>query len=174
MAAAILAIVKKRGKMHNPATDSGGVLLGKVKSIGARFPKAKEMKVGDAIVPLVTLSSLPLALTKVTGFEGPPLHLLSKSFQIIFIDDFFLYLGDLIRVEGVAVLQGQHRFAIVPPEFPLTLALHALDVSSLIPQLKRVLDDLRRDCTSQTPNMLIMGCGNAGQVAVLTFNIGVR
>ena len=34
MAARILEIVVARGKMHNPETDSGGILLGTVADVG--------------------------------------------------------------------------------------------------------------------------------------------
>ena len=37
MAARILEIVAARGKMHNPETDSGGVLLGTVTAVGERY-----------------------------------------------------------------------------------------------------------------------------------------
>ena len=37
MAARILEIVAERGKMHNPDTDSGGILLGTVADAGERF-----------------------------------------------------------------------------------------------------------------------------------------
>ena len=37
MAARILEIVAARGKMHNPETDSGGILLGTVADVGRRY-----------------------------------------------------------------------------------------------------------------------------------------
>src|SRR3954465_9408090 len=40
MAARILEIVGDRGKMHNPETGSGGVLLGTVSAVGERFADA--------------------------------------------------------------------------------------------------------------------------------------
>ena len=39
-------IVSTRGKMHNPVTDSGGVLIGKVIELGKDAPaKARGLKV---------------------------------------------------------------------------------------------------------------------------------
>src|SRR5882724_5820651 len=37
MADRILEIVEARGKLHNPETESGGVLLGKVAAVGDRY-----------------------------------------------------------------------------------------------------------------------------------------
>src|SRR6476620_7090760 len=37
MAARIVEIVESRGKMHNPETESGGVLLGTVVGVGERY-----------------------------------------------------------------------------------------------------------------------------------------
>ncbi|MEX2105199.1 MAG: L-erythro-3,5-diaminohexanoate dehydrogenase, partial [Bacilli bacterium] len=34
----ILSIIHERGKMHNPVTGSGGMLIGRVKECGADFP----------------------------------------------------------------------------------------------------------------------------------------
>jgi L-erythro-3,5-diaminohexanoate dehydrogenase len=54
----ILSIVEERGKLQNPVTGSGGMLIGTVKEIGNEFP-ANRLKVGDRIATLVSLS-LPL------------------------------------------------------------------------------------------------------------------
>src|SRR3954451_23606965 len=43
MADRILAIVARRGKMHNPETDSGGVALGTVTAVGERFTDPPEL-----------------------------------------------------------------------------------------------------------------------------------
>ena len=39
MAKKIFGITCSRGKMHNPETNSGGVLIGKIREIGSRFFK---------------------------------------------------------------------------------------------------------------------------------------
>ena len=44
---AIAAIIKDRGKMHNPVTQSGGVLLGTVTEVGPESPL--KLKPGDRI-----------------------------------------------------------------------------------------------------------------------------
>ena len=50
----ILSIVKEKGKMQNPVTGSGGMLIGKVKQVGSLFPD-QTLKVGEKIATLVSL-----------------------------------------------------------------------------------------------------------------------
>jgi L-erythro-3,5-diaminohexanoate dehydrogenase len=54
----ILSIVAERGKMQNPVTGSGGMLIGTVREIGPDFPDRKLQK-GDRIATLVSLSLTP-------------------------------------------------------------------------------------------------------------------
>src|SRR5215831_12015518 len=35
---ALLTLVKERGKLHNRATNSGGMLIGKVRTVGVDYP----------------------------------------------------------------------------------------------------------------------------------------
>ena len=54
----ILGIVNERGKMQNPVTGSGGMFIGKVAYIGEDLDL--DIKVGDKIASLVSLSMTPL------------------------------------------------------------------------------------------------------------------
>src|SRR5215208_984384 len=58
-------IVRARGKMHNPVTGSGGILLGRVREIGARHPANGVLRPGDRIVTLVSLTLTPLRLERI-------------------------------------------------------------------------------------------------------------
>ena len=49
--AEVLAIVAERGKMHNPVTGSGGMLVGTVEAVGSDSPLGLE--VGDRVATLV-------------------------------------------------------------------------------------------------------------------------
>src|SRR5512142_2416121 len=40
IAGEVLRIVRARGKMHNPVTGSGGVLMGRVRAVGPAHPAA--------------------------------------------------------------------------------------------------------------------------------------
>src|SRR5690242_16948501 len=68
--ARILEIVNtERGKMHNPVTNSGGVLLGVVREIGSAV-KREGWKIGTSVVPLASLSCLPLRLGRLGEIHG--------------------------------------------------------------------------------------------------------
>lgn len=57
VATQIMEIIAARGKMHNPVTNSGGVLVGRVREVGsgvaeARGAGASDLRVGQLIVPV--------------------------------------------------------------------------------------------------------------------------
>jgi L-erythro-3,5-diaminohexanoate dehydrogenase len=104
MAARIAEIVKTCGKMHNPVTGSGGMLVGRVADLG---PGRTEPAVGTRIATLVSLTLTPLAL------EGIP-HLDPSS--------------EKVKVDATAILFGSGIYAEVPPDLPDEVALGVLDV----------------------------------------------
>src|ERR1700722_17170775 len=57
---ALLALVRHRGKLHNPVTNSGGMLTGVVRRAGPGFPNAPVP--GTRIATLVSLTLTPLHL----------------------------------------------------------------------------------------------------------------
>ena len=61
----ILDIVNERGKMQNPVTGSGGMFIGTVKAIGEDLQGKIDLKVGDKIASLVSLSLTPLKINKI-------------------------------------------------------------------------------------------------------------
>lgn len=115
----ILSIVEERGKMQNPVTGSGGMLIGTVKEIGQNFPKNK-LKVGDRIATLVSLSLTPLKINSIKK--------LSPS-------------SDQIDVDAQAILFESGLFAILPDDIPEKLALAALDVAGAPAQVDRLVTE---------------------------------
>jgi L-erythro-3,5-diaminohexanoate dehydrogenase len=57
---ALLTLVRDRGKLHNPVTNSGGILTGVVRRAGSDFPNAPAP--GARIATLVSLTVTPLHL----------------------------------------------------------------------------------------------------------------
>lgn len=137
---AIRTIVEARGKMHNPVTNSGGVLLGRVKAIGDQR-KDFNLNVGDPIIPLTSVTTIPLQLTEVGEIHG-----------------------DRVVVKGTAVLFRSYPYSGIPKGFTPEAALAALDISSLVPQVKRVMNFDNCGCCS-SERFLIIGCGKAGITA---------
>lgn len=115
----IISIVEERGKMQNPITGSGGMLLGTVKAIGEDFPD-KKLKVGDKIATLVSLSLTPLKLREILKLE-------TNSHQIDVIAE--------------AILFESGIYAILPDDIPEKLVLAALDVAGAPAQVDRLVKD---------------------------------
>ncbi len=101
---AVLAIVAERGKMQNPVTGSGGMLLGTVRAVGPDSPLG--LRVGDRIATLVSLTLTPLRITA-TDWDGE---------------------GEQVPCTGTAVLFGRSIAAVLPEDLPDALALSVLDV----------------------------------------------
>ena len=59
----MLDIVAKAGKHKNPWTGSGGMLIGTVEEIGPAY--VGDLKVGDKIATLVSLSLTPLVIDEI-------------------------------------------------------------------------------------------------------------
>ncbi|WP_224242733.1 L-erythro-3,5-diaminohexanoate dehydrogenase [Hyalangium gracile] len=107
IAARIQEIVRERGKMQNPVTGSGGMLLGRVKEIGPKHPAREALKPGDRIATLVSLSLTPLVIEEIKAVH-PEI--------------------DRVDIRGHAILFASGIYAKLPSDMPDTLALAALDV----------------------------------------------
>lgn len=115
----ILKIVDERGKMQNPVTGSGGMLIGTVEKIGVDFPD-KTLKVGDKIATLVSLSLTPLKIDEI------------KKVNIS---------NDQVDIEGKAVLFESGIYAVLPKDVPEKLALAALDVAGAPAQVEKLVKE---------------------------------
>ena len=115
----ILSIVNERGKMQNPVTGSGGMLIGTVKEIGADFP-AYKLKVGDKIATLVSLSLTPLKIEKILSISAD---------------------SEQIDVVAQAILFESGIYAVLPDDIPEKLALAALDVAGAPAQVDRLVTE---------------------------------
>jgi len=112
MADRVAEIVSARGKMHNPVTGSGGVLVGRVSEVGGAYPRdaldgVDALEPGDRVVPLASLSLIPLALDEVGPVQAASPH---------------------IPVRGRAILPPIVPWSRVPDDLPHTLVVSALDV----------------------------------------------
>ncbi len=107
MARHSLDIIAKRGKHHNPDTGSGGMLLGTVKEIGPRLA-ARDLKVGDRIATLVSLSLTPLKVDEVISVNKDTCQ---------------------VKVKGEAILFETGIYAKIPSDMDEALALAILDVA---------------------------------------------
>ena len=115
----ILDIVNNRGKMQNPVTGSGGMLIGKIKQVGSKFPN-QELKVGDKIATLVSLSLTPLKIKKINSINIE---------------------NDQVNIEGEAILFESGIYAKVPTDMDEHLVLAALDVAGAPAQVDKLVKE---------------------------------
>lgn len=114
----MMEIVKKRGKHHNPVTGSGGMFIGTVRSIGSHLQKKRELKVGDRIASLVSLTLTPLVIEEVRT-----IHLDTAQ----------------VDIKGQAILFESGIYAVLPDDLPEKLALAALDVAGAPAQTAKLV-----------------------------------
>lgn len=81
---AILEIVEARGKFQDPVSKSGGILIGRVKEIGADLQGRKDLQVGDKIATLVSLSLTPLKIYEITDLDLDTEQVYCKADAVLF------------------------------------------------------------------------------------------
>ncbi|QOR34789.1 L-erythro-3,5-diaminohexanoate dehydrogenase [Clostridium sp. 'deep sea'] len=114
----MLDTVAKRGKHHNPVTGSGGMLIGTVEKIGNKLQGKTDLKIGDKLATLVSLSLTPLQITKIKKIK---------------VDT------DQVDIEGKAILFESGIYAKLPTDMPEKLALSVLDVAGAPAQVARLV-----------------------------------
>lgn len=103
----MIGIVEERGKHQNPVTGSGGMLIGTVEEIGPALEGKTDLKVGDKIATLVSLSLTPLRIDEILEVRPEV---------------------DQVDIKGKAILFESGIYAKLPEDIPENLALAVLDV----------------------------------------------
>ncbi|MBS6507319.1 MAG: zinc-binding alcohol dehydrogenase family protein [Paraclostridium bifermentans] len=116
--ARILEIVEEKGKMQNPVTGSGGMLIGTIEKIGSDLEGNIDLKVGDKIATLVSLSLTPLKIEEIVDIK-PDI--------------------DRVEIKGKAILFESGIYAKLPTDMEETLALAALDVAGAPAQTQKLV-----------------------------------
>lgn len=114
----MMGIVADRGKHQNPVTGSGGMLIGTVEKIGPALEGKIDLKVGDKIATLVSLSLTPLRIDKIKEIR--------KDI-------------DQVDIEGKAILFESGIYSKIPTDMPENLVLSALDVAGAPAQVARLV-----------------------------------
>lgn len=104
--AAVLEIIGERGKMQNPVTGSGGMLVGVVDEVGPESPLG--VGPGDRVATLVSLTLTPLQITDgLSRWDG---H------------------SEQVPAEGHAILFARSIVAKLPDDLAPELSLAVMDV----------------------------------------------
>jgi L-erythro-3,5-diaminohexanoate dehydrogenase len=116
--AAVLDIVATRGKMQNPVTGSGGMLIGVVDAVGPESPLG--LAVGNRVATLVSLTLTPLRITDgLARWDG-------RSEQV--------------PAQGTAILFARSIAAVLPDDLPDAVSLALLDVCGAPAATARVVE----------------------------------
>jgi L-erythro-3,5-diaminohexanoate dehydrogenase len=96
------------------------MLIGRVAEIGTKFEMKEEIKVGDKIATLVSLSLTPLKINKVTK---------------VYLDK------DQVEIDGHAILFSSGIYAKLPDDMDESLALSVMDVAGSPAQANRLIKE---------------------------------
>src|SRR5215475_8499900 len=148
--AEVAEIIATRGKMHNPVTGSGGMLIGTVDEVGPDSPLG--LKPGDRVATLVSLTLTPLHITDGLADWGG--------------------LSEQVPAQGWAVLFGRSIAAVLPDDLPAETALAVFDVCgapALTDRIVRRYDapDGRSASSPAAPSVAVLGgAGKSGSLSL--------
>jgi L-erythro-3,5-diaminohexanoate dehydrogenase len=138
--AEVLEIIGTRGKMHNPVTGSGGMLIGVVDEVGPQSPLG--LKPGDRVATLVSLTLTPLAITdRLAGWDGS---------------------SEQVPAAGHAILFGRSVAAVLPDDLAPELSLAVFDVCGAPALTDRVV----RSYAAPVTVAVLGGAGKSGSLAL--------
>jgi L-erythro-3,5-diaminohexanoate dehydrogenase len=133
----VTANVHARGKQHNPVTGSGGMFVGRVLQIGEALRDAIDLRAGDRIASLVSLTLTPLQIDAITGVDVATAR---------------------IWIRGKAILFQSGLWTRLPEDFAEEVALCVLDVAGAPAQVRRLC--------SEGQTVLVIGAdGKSGLLA---------
>ena len=115
----VISIVKERGKMHNPVTGSGGMLIGTVAGVGEG---RADLRRGERIATLVSLTLTPLVLYSIAEWDGA---------------------SEQVPAQGYAILFATGTYARLPDDLPDAVSLAVLDVAGAPAHVSRLARDRR-------------------------------
>ncbi|TWD84271.1 L-erythro-3,5-diaminohexanoate dehydrogenase [Kribbella amoyensis] len=140
---AVLGIVEQRGKMQNPVTGSGGMLVGVVDEVGPESPLG--LQPGDRVATLVSLTLTPLRITDgLARWDGQ---------------------GEQVPAEGTAILFARSIVAKLPDDLRPELSLAVMDVCGAPALTARVVRQYVDKGTKPVVSV-IGGAGKSGSLSL--------
>ena len=123
----IMDIIIRRGKLHNPVTDTGGLFYGTVREIGAKYENPLILKQGDEVICNTSMASVPINVDRVISIDRAFGQVDVEGYAIIYdkipvvkkTEDVHINLllyalnesGTLLKVSNTAV--GKRKFLVV-------------------------------------------------------------
>ena len=76
-------IVAKRGKMHNPVTDTGGLLFGTIDEISSDYNNVKCFSPGEEVICNTSLAGMPLYIEKIHTVDRMYTQVEAEGYAIV-------------------------------------------------------------------------------------------
>ena len=119
----IVDTVIRRGKLHNPVTDTGGVLYGTVEAMGDEYENRAGLKIGDKIIINASLTSFPMYLENIGEID---------------------WVFNQVKAKGYAIVHSDIPVIKVSGEVPVRQMLFALDESGTLYKLSTLIEGKNR------------------------------
>ena len=115
----IIDIVIRRGKLHNPVTDTGGVFYGTVEAFGDEYVNRAGLKVGDKVIVNASITSFPMHIENIGEID---------------------WAFNQVEVKGYAILHSDISMIKVDETVPVKQMLFALDESGTLYKLSTIIE----------------------------------
>lgn len=119
----VLDIVSRRGKLHNPVTDTGGLVYGVIEEIGSEYTNARNLKVGDEVICNASLTSMPMYIEKINDID-------------------FGY--NQIFAEGHVIVYNNISLVEKPKDVPINLLMYIFNESATIYKVYKLAKEKER------------------------------
>ena len=115
---AIIDVVIRRGKLHNPVSDTGGLVMGTIEEIGAEYDNWQDFKVGDLVICNASAASIPMHIENIT-----------------FIDRAY----NQVEANGYVIVHNKIPLVKAPEGVSSDMLMFAFDQSGTLYRLKTLL-----------------------------------
>lgn len=113
----IIDIVIKRGKLHNPITDTGGVAFGLVDKIGKDYDNYMGLEIGEEVICNTSLATIPIYISKITHID---------------------FAFSQVEVEGYTIAFNKCKIVRRPAELPINLLLFVFNESGSLLSVSKI------------------------------------
>lgn len=119
----IIDITIRRGKLHNPVTDTGGLVCGTIEEIGKDYDNPQGLKAGDTVIYNASLASIPIYIENIKEID---------------------YTFNQVEAEGYAIAHDKIQIIKVDESMLTALLLFALDQSGTLYRLSVLAEGKQR------------------------------
>ena len=119
----IIDMVIRRGKLHNPVTDTGGLVMGTVEEIGSGYDNVQGLKEGDLVICNASAASLPMYIEEITS--------INRAFN-------------QVEAKGYVIVHSMIPVVKAPEDLPLDMLMFAFDQSGTLFRLRSLVGAKKR------------------------------